>query len=273
MKLAVKKVSQRGYSEKLGTSSVTIDQYGCALACLTMVENYFGFNLDIISLNNLLIEKGIYANRNLMQWWQVNKVNEFVTLKDWIDCVTTPAPINKIEEALTAGLPCILWVDLNPNQPGADHFIVCFGETEDKHLLCYDPWYKDEDAIFFDARYGDPIKGIFRILTFNGPVPQPPEPKPDVEGLKQQIDTLKGQLDDIKDALRPVGVIAGNDVSDVTKSIVELISIKKQYNDHIEQDEANLEKPDKAHEGFNFSHKWQINGFLIEFWRKVGEVK
>lgn len=270
MKLAIQKISQRGFSEKLGTSSVTIDQYGCALASLCMVENYFGFKTDILTLNNLCIEKGVYANRNLMQWWSVQKVNEFVSLKEWIDCVTTPAPINKIEEALNAGLPCILHVDLNPNQPGPDHFIVCFGMTEDKHLLCYDPWYPNtEDAIFFDARYLDPVKYIFRIMIFNGPVPKPEEPKPDVAGLNQQIDTLKQQLDDIRTALK---VSPQGDVSDCTKSIVELISIKKQYNDHLKQDEANLEKPDHKHEGYKFDGKWEIRKWLIEFWERGGEV-
>lgn len=274
MKLRVIRFSQRDSkwaNEKLGTSSVTIDLYGCAIASLAMVEKYFGFDTDPGRLNTLCAEKGVYAQRNLMQWWQVQKVNEFVTLKDWIDCVTTPAPIDKIKSALDSGLPCILHVDLNPNEPGPDHFIVCIGYTEDGHLLCYDPWYDNEDAIFFDARYKDPVKYIFRILIFNGPVPQPEAPKPDIAGLNQQIDTLKGQLDDIKDTLRPAGVVIGNDVSDITKSIVELVSIKNQYNNHLKQDEVNLEKPDKAHEGFNFNRAWKINGFLIEFWKK--EVK
>jgi hypothetical protein len=243
MKLKIEKVSQRGYSEKLGTSAVTIDAFGCALASLTMVENYFGFKVGILELNNLLIEKGVYANRNLMQWWSIQKVNEFVTLKDWIDCVTTPAPIKKIEEALTAGLPVILHVDLNPNQPGADHFIVCIGMTEDKHLICLDPWYKDEDAIFFDARYGDPTRGIFRIMIFNGPVTAPEAPKPSVSDLNGQIDQYQKHLEDIKEHLRPAGIAAGDDFPKIIGSIDELVSLKNEYAKHLEKDKAEAEKP------------------------------
>jgi len=269
MKLAVQKVSQRGYQEKLGTSSVTIDQYGCALASLCMVENYFGFKVDILTLNNLLIEKGVYANRNLMQWWSVQKVNEFVSLKDWIDCVVTAAPINKIEEALNMGLPCILHVDLNPNEPGADHFVVCFGMTEDKHLICYDPWYKDEDAIFFDARYGDPAKGIFRIMILNGPIPQPETPQPSVSDLNGQIAQYKQHLDDVKEHLRPAGVMPGDDLPKVVGAIDSLISIRNEYEAHLKQDEVVITQPDKTHEGYTFDGKWEVGKLLIEFWKKV----
>jgi hypothetical protein len=243
MKLTFKKVSQRGYQEKLGTSSVTIDQYGCALACLTMCENYFGFNVDILTLNNLLIEKGVYANRNLMQWWSIQKANEFVSLKEWIDCVTTPAPIDKIKGALDAGLPCILHVDLNPNEPGADHFIVCFGYTEDGHLLCYDPWYKDEDAIFFDARYGDPVKGIFRIIILNGPVPSPEPPQPSISDLQGQIAQWQSHFGDIKEHLRPVGIMPGADLPEVIGAIDSLIATKTEYEEHKKADSIVHENP------------------------------
>ncbi len=245
MKLAITKVTQRGYQEKLGTSTVSIDQYGCALASLCMVENWFNFKIDILALNQLLIEKKVYASGNLMQWWQVNKANEFVTLKEWIDCVTTPAPLEKIKEALNAGLPCILHVDLNPNQPGPDHFIVAIGYTEDGHFICYDPWYKDEDAIFFDARYGDPAKGIFRILIFNGPVPQPVKPQPSVEQLNGEIEQWKQHFEDVKEHLRPAGIIPGDDLPKVIGVIDGLCVTKNQYETLLEKIKKEKEKPQK----------------------------
>ena len=270
MKLTgIVKVSQRGYQEKLGTSSVTIDQYGCYLACLTMCENYYGFKVDILTLNNLLIEKGVYVNRNLIDLFKIDKVNEFVKGKEYINCLTTPAPLNKIDIELNEGRPVICQVDLNPNQAGPDHFILIMGKTEDEHYLAYDPWYKDEDAIFFDARYGEPAKGIFGLRLITGPIPQPEPPKPDIEGLKQQVDTLKQQLDDIRTTLK---VSPQGDVSDLTKRIVELLGVENDYKFHLEQDKVNLEKPDKAHEGYKFDGKWEIRNLLIEFWRKK-EVK
>lgn len=265
MKLAITKVSQRGYSEPLGTSSVSIDQYGCALACLTMVENYYGFKVDILTLNKLLIEKSVYMNRNLMGWWSIEKVNEFVKCKDWINCPTTPAPMDKVDLELNEGRPVIAHVDLNPNQPGADHFILLIGKTEDGHYLAYDPWFKDEDAIFFDARYGDPVKGIFGLRLITGPVPQPEPPKPSVQGLQTQVETLKQQIDDIMTA---AGVPLTSDVSDLTKRIVELVAKENEYREHLKQDTLNLEKPDRLHEGYVFNGKWEVKNWLIEFWKR-----
>lgn len=271
MKLSLIKFSQRDprwASEKLGTSPVTISDYGCALCALTTIEKYYSMDTDPSRLNTLLIEKGVYASKNLMQWWLVNRVNEFVTLKDWIDCVTKPAPLDKIDTELTAGRPVIVFVDLNPNQPGADHFIVIIGKTEDGHYLAYDMWYPDEDAIFFDARYGDPTKGIFRIMTFNGPVPQPEAPKPTIADLNGQITQWTQHFEDIKEHLRPAGIMPGEGLPEVIGAIDNLIALKKEYTDHLEQDKANLEKPDKEHVGYDFSRKWEVKNWLIEFWKQ-----
>jgi hypothetical protein len=266
MKLAIQKVSQRGYQEKLGTSSVTIDQFGCALACLTALENYYNFEIDILALNNLLVEKGVYMERNLMNWWNIYKVNEFVKCTEWINCPTTPAPMDKVDGELNAGRPVIAHVDLNPNQAGADHFVVIFGKTEDNHYLAYDPWFKDEDAIFFDARYGEPSKGIFGLRLISGPVPQPPETPPDVEGLKQQVDTLKQNIDDVRTALK---LPPQSDMSDLTKRVVELLGKESEYIDHLKEEATNLEKPDHEHPGYKFDGKWEVGSWLIEFWKKV----
>lgn len=210
MKLNVVKVSQRSFQEKLGTSVYTIDQSGCNLACHTMLQNYYGNKIDIVSLNNLFKDKGVYFDRNLIDLFKIDKVNEFVKGKEYIDCLTTPAPLKKIDVELTEGRPVIAQVDLNPNQPGPDHFILIIGKTEDNHYLAYDPWFKDEDAIFFDARYGDPAKGIFGLRLVTGPVPQPEAIKPSITDLQGQVTQWTQNFEDIKDHLRPVGIMPGD---------------------------------------------------------------
>jgi len=229
-------------SEKLGTSAVTIGGYGCALCALAMIEKYYNFDTDPLKLNQLLIDKSVYAERNLMKWWEINKVNEFVSLKEWIDCLTTPAPLDKIDAELEAGRPVICHVDLNPNQPGPDHFIVIIGKTEDGHYIIFDPWY-DEDSVFFDWRYGDPTKGIFRILAINGPVPQPEAPQPTIADLTGQIDQWVKHFEDIKEHLRPAGIMPGDDLPKVIGTIDELVALKKEYTDYKEADKAQIEKP------------------------------
>lgn len=269
MKLNVIKISQRGYQDKLGTSALTIDQAGCNLACHAMLQNYYGNKIDIVSLNSLFIEKDVYVDRNLIDIFKIQNVNEFIKGKEFINCLTTPAPLKKIDNELTEGRPVIAQVDLNPNQPGPDHFILIFGKTEDGHYICHDPWYKDEDAIFFDARYGDPAKGIFGLRLVSGPVPQPELPKPSIDALTVQVETLKQQIDDVRTALK-LPVMA--DISDITKRIIELLGKEEEYIKHIEQDLTNVEKPDKEHEGFTFAGKWNVNSVffkgLIEFWKK-----
>lgn len=268
MKLIVKKVSQRGYQEKLGTSAVTIDQYGCNLACHTMLQNYYGNKIDIVSLNNLFKEKGVYFDRNLIDLFKIDKVNEFVKGKEYIDCILTPAPLKKIDTELTEGRPVIAQVDLNPNQTGPDHFILIIGKTEDGHYLCYDPWFKDEDAIFFDARYGEPSKGIYGLRLVTGPVPQPEVQQPTTDNLKTQIEQLSRTIDDIKESLRPVGIMPLTEIHEVIGKITELIGLKKEYEEHLKQDESNLEKPDIKHEGYVFNGKWDVGNWLIEFYKK-----
>jgi hypothetical protein len=266
MKLAIQKVSQRGYQEKLGTSSVTIDQFGCYLACVTMCENYYGFKVDILTLNNLLKEKGVYYDRNLIDLFKIDKVNEFVKGKDRIDCFLTPAPLDKIDLELNEGRPVIVQVDTNPNTPRPDHFILIIGKTDDGHYLAYDPWFKDEDAIFFDARYGEPAKGIFGLRLITGPVPQLEVPKPDIEGLNQQVDTLKQNIDDVRTALK---LPPQSDMSDLTKRVVELLGKESEYIDHLKEEATNLEKPDHEHPGYKFDGKWEVGSWLIEFWKKA----
>lgn len=244
MKLSVKKLSQNDpvcKAEKLGTSALTIGDAGCVLACVAMIENYYGFETDLLQLNQLFKDNGVYVNRNLVDFTKIEKVNEFVKFKEKIDCETTPAPLKKVDLEIAEGRPVIVKVDLNPNQPGSDHYVVIFGKTDDGHYFAYDPWFV-EDAIYFDARYGDPVKGIFGLRLISGPVPKADEPKPSVGGLTKQVETLKQQVDDIRTVLKlPVD----SDVSDFTKKIVELQGVEEDWKEHLSKEKDKLEAPEE----------------------------
>jgi len=270
MKLSLMKFWQQDpkwSSEKLGTSAVTIGGYGCALCALAMIEKYYNFDTDPLKLNQLLIDKSVYAERNLMKWWEINKVNEFVSLKEWIDCLTTPAPLEKIDAELEASRPVICHVDLNPNQPGPDHFIVIIGKTEDGHYIIFDPWY-NEDSVFFDWRYGDPAKGIFRLLLINGPVPQPEAPKPSIADLQGQIDQWAKHFEDVKEHLRPAGVMPGDDLPKIIGTIDQLVALKKEYTDHQAADAAQAEKPQSEPSNEQFLTQFIFWNFIIKFFSK-----
>lgn len=274
MKLSLIKFSQRDprwANEKLGTSSLTIGEAGCAVSALATVLKYYNFDTDPSRLNKLCIEKGVYLDRNLMKWWDINKLDEFVKLTDWIDCPTTSAPIKKVDDELNAGRPIICWVDGNPNQPGnQQHFIVIIGKTDDNHYLAYDMWYPDEDAIFFDVRYGEPSRGILGMRLINGPVPQPPEVKPSIKDLEGQIAQWKQHFDDIKEHLRPAGIMPSDDLPTIIGALDGLVAIKKENETLKDQVKSLQEKPhEDSHPGYTFKDKWVVKKWLIEFWREV----
>jgi len=239
MKLIVKKFSQRDSkwsAEKLGTSGVTIGSYGCALTCMAMLECYYGFDTDPLQLNQLFIDKGVYANRNLIGWYNIQNVNEYVKLTDWIHCEATPAPLKKIDEELNVGRPVICDVDTNPMEPGEQmHFVVITGKTDDGHYIINDPWTGEE--YFFDAKYGEPAKGIFGMRLISGPVPKPPVTQPNVSELQGQVEQWKTYADDVKEHLRPAGVMPGDELPIVIGAIDKLVDIKNKYEELLKEKE------------------------------------
>jgi hypothetical protein len=275
MKLSIKKFAQtdtRWSGEKLGTSASTIGSHGCVISCLSSLFCYYGFDTDPARFNQLCKDKGVYVSRNLVDWPKIENIYEFIKFKERIDCVKTPAPTGRLDEELTEGRPVILNVDLNPNQPGPDHFIICIGKTEDNHYICYDPWYLNEDAIFFDARYGDPIKNIFGMRLINGPVPLPDTPQPSIADLKGQIVQYEKTMEDIKEHLRPAGIMPQDDLPKVIGAIDELINIRNEYDEHKKKDQAESEKPveivDKKEE---FLGQFALLNLIIKLFVKRGD--
>lgn len=265
MKLKLEKLSQRDprwINEKLGTSASTLGAEGCVVTCLAMIENYYGFDTDPARLNQLFKDKTVFVERKLVDFNRIERVNEFVKFKERIDCEKTPAPLSKVDLELNEGRPVIVKVDLNPNQEGSDHFIVIIGKTEDGHYLAFDPWYFGEDAIYFDARYGDPVKGIFGMRLINGPVPKVEE-KPNISDLEGQVTAYKQHLEDIKEHLRPAGVMPGDDFPKIIGAIDELVGLKKEYDKHLEEDRARLEEPKPGNE--KYLGQWKITNLIVRF--------
>jgi hypothetical protein len=205
----------------------------------------------------------VFVNRKLVDFTKIEKVNEFVKFKERIDCETKPAPLGKVDEELNLGKPVIVKVDLNPNEQGSDHFIVIIGKTEDGHYICHDPWYFGEDAIFFDVRYGDPVKGIFGLRLINGPVPKVEDEKPNISDLEGQVTAYKQHLEDIKEHLRPVGVVPGDDFPKIIGAIDELVGLKKEYEEHLRDDQDKLEQPKVTNE--KYLGEWKLLNLITRF--------
>lgn len=152
---------------QLGFSSTTIQQYGCLLTSAAMMCKYYGKDTDPPKLNEAMKAKGGFSG-NLFVWSVLPVVYPDI-LMDWnyyIKCETTPAPLNKIDELLNAGVPVIVKVDFNPaTSPINEHWVLVVGKQDGSYVI-NDPI--DGTRVKFESRYGAPEKFIFRIAAYRG---------------------------------------------------------------------------------------------------------
>jgi hypothetical protein len=161
--LPVEAMSQndpRWKSIRLGTSGVTIGQQGCLITCVAMVARFYGYDTDPARLNTWLKDHNGYSNGNLFNWYST-----WLKVATWEECLNIPAPLNKLDEALAKGEPCICWVDFDPNTAVMDmHWIVITGKLGADDYVMIDPWDGWQGS--FKSRYIDPSRWIFRIVSY-----------------------------------------------------------------------------------------------------------
>lgn len=151
---------------RLGTGAATIAQQGCLITAVAAVCRYYGKDTDPAQLNRDLLRVGGYANGNLYKWWSLGAIYPDIRVREYIDCQTVPAPLDKIDAELAAGRPPIVWVDFNPATAYNDmHWVVIVGHTEGRaDYLIMDPW--TGKIVPFRSLYSDPARYIFRIVTY-----------------------------------------------------------------------------------------------------------
>lgn len=151
---------------RLGSGMATIGQQGCLITAVAAVCRYYGKDTDPAQLNRDLLRVGGYANGNLYKWWSLGAIYPDIRVREYIDCQTVPAPLDKIDAELAAGRPPIVWVDFNPHTPANDmHWVVIVGHTEGRaDYLIMDPW--TGQIVPFRSLYADPARYIFRIVSY-----------------------------------------------------------------------------------------------------------
>ena len=134
MKLNVPVLSQRDSrwaNEKLGNSNLTIDGYGCVLVSMTMLSLYYGRQIDVPTFNKATIDAKGFKGANY-DWYSIATLFPDIKFTSWKDYPLDPAPIDSIKAQIEAGKPVIVWVDINPNQPGnQQHFVILIGVEGD----------------------------------------------------------------------------------------------------------------------------------------------
>src|SRR6185369_2933819 len=90
------------------------------------------------TLNQKLKNVGGFAGAGIV-WGSVNKIYPNVTLKSFIPCATSDAPLAQIDAAIAAGQPAVVQVDRSPASGIQTHWVGLYARKGDDYLML-DPW-------------------------------------------------------------------------------------------------------------------------------------
>lgn len=130
---------------KLGFSNVTIGGYGCAITALAMLLNYrsaFVTFWNPPKVNSELVRAKAYRDTNLVDWQRIPEVfpDAHLIYSGRIDTPKTPAPIDRIDALLRAGMPVIVKVDSDLGKPDVqEHFVLVHGKVGANYTIA-DPY-------------------------------------------------------------------------------------------------------------------------------------
>ena len=206
MKLNIDPISQRDIrwgSKKLGTSSVTIKNYGCYLACLSMLLKYYGHEQDPEALNELFKSNDVYVQGNLVSGWAVNRVYNDIRYDEHYECPDVPCDLSKIDRYLDRRMPVVARVDFSPTAGVQSHFVLIIGKENDSYLI-NDPW--TGETYFFEAKYGDPARNIYGLRLYSGEVKEVEDDKDKIKDLEAQSQALSKQLEE---SSATIGILQG----------------------------------------------------------------
>ena len=195
MKLAILPLSQKNQiwgSKKLGTSSVTISNYGCLLTCHSMMLTYFGHDLLPDVLNEVYKSKGVFDQGNLINFWAAATCFDDITVGEYYNCYDLPCDLSKIDKQLEKKMPVIALVDFSPTAGVQTHFVLIIGKTEDGHYLINDPWVGE--TYYFDAKYGDPAKYIYGLRIYEGTPQNANSPEDEISDLNDKLKSCNTSL-------------------------------------------------------------------------------
>jgi SH3-like domain-containing protein len=179
-------------SEKLGFGSVTIGTDGCALTCLTMLVNGYGFTETPSSMNRKLKDMGSGNGflGALIVWAGLTRAFPKILFRKIIICRDQPSPASEINASLDAGQPLIVEIDRSPSAGLQNHWVILYDREGDDYLML-DPWPQpaDSQAVMLGARYGagrKPLEFITAVVWYESTAPAPVPPVPG-EGLYVRV--------------------------------------------------------------------------------------
>jgi hypothetical protein len=121
-----------------GDPGDTIGYVGCALTSTAMLLSGHGYTETPKTLNEKLKNVGGFVSAAIV-WGAVHQIYPQVSLKGFIPCATTDAPLATIDASIAAGQPVIVMVDSSPAGGLQTHWIVLYAKEGNDYLML-DPW-------------------------------------------------------------------------------------------------------------------------------------
>ena len=171
-----------------GDPGDTIGYVGCALTATAMLLSGHGYPETPRTLNEKLKNVGGFVS-SAIRWSSVNQIHSNVTLKAYIPCSTSDAPLAQIDASLAAGQPVIVQVDSSPAAGIQTHWVVVYERKGDDYLMLdpwpYNPGTEKEDYLMKRYAQGMTLKrAISHVILYeaygtSGPIATPPsQPTP-----------------------------------------------------------------------------------------------
>ncbi|MDQ2692108.1 MAG: SH3 domain-containing protein [Chloroflexota bacterium] len=121
-----------------GDPGDTIGYLGCALTSVAMLLSGHGYSETPKTLNQKLKNVSGFVSAAI-RWGAVSQVHPKVSLKAYIPCTTSDAPLGQIDASIAAGQPAIVQVDNSPAEGIQTHWVVLYERRGDDYLML-DPW-------------------------------------------------------------------------------------------------------------------------------------
>ena len=166
-----------------GDPGDTIGYVGCALTATAMLLSGHGYAETPKTLNEKLKNVNGFVS-SAIRWGAVSQIYPNVTLKAFIPCSTSDAPLAQIDAALAAGQPAIVQVDSSPASGIQTHWVVIYERKGDDYLMLdpwpYSPGTEKEDYLMKRYAQGMTFKrAISHVILYeaygtSGPIATPP---------------------------------------------------------------------------------------------------
>ena len=148
----------RWKDEQLGfDNTITIGTDGCALTCLTMLVNGYGFNETPETLNQKLKAMGPGAGfmGGLIVWGSLTRAFPGILYQNIILWNNPPAALDSIDASLNSGQPVVVEIDRSPAPGVQNHWVILYGKQGNDYLML-DPWPypPDNQPVTLVSRYG-----------------------------------------------------------------------------------------------------------------------